>query len=109
MKPAEARQRLEERRAQLLARIRKIETDIQRQGEERSAEIGEVAAMHENDEVLDQLNGVEREELAAIDAALERIALGTWGVCVRCGEPIEEARLEAMPWTPLCRKCASSS
>ena len=40
--------------------------------------------------------------LREIDAALQRIEDGTYGVCERCGKPIEEERLEAIPWTRLC-------
>jgi DnaK suppressor protein len=40
--------------------------------------------------------------LAQIEAALERIAAGTYGSCAVCGERIAEGRLEARPWTPFC-------
>ena len=40
--------------------------------------------------------------LREIDAALQRIEDGTYGVCERCGKPIEEERLEAIPWARLC-------
>jgi DnaK suppressor protein len=40
--------------------------------------------------------------LAHIEAALERIAAGTYGSCAVCGEQIAEGRLEARPWTPFC-------
>jgi DnaK suppressor protein len=40
--------------------------------------------------------------LRAIDAALARIEDGTYGTCVRCGQPIAPARLEAIPWATLC-------
>jgi DnaK suppressor protein len=43
--------------------------------------------------------------LRAIDEALARIRAGTYGVCVVCKQPISEARLEAVPWTHLCREC----
>lgn len=46
-----------------------------------------------------------RESLAQIDRALARIADGTYGVCVRCGDPIPEARLEAVPEAELCITC----
>ena len=36
--------------------------------------------------------------------ALKRIDDGTFGTCVVDGGPIEEARLEAVPWTPYCLK-----
>jgi DnaK suppressor protein len=40
--------------------------------------------------------------LAEIDAALQRIEDGTYGLCVRCGRPIDADRLEALPWATLC-------
>ena len=40
--------------------------------------------------------------LADIDAALARIDAGTYGICERCGRPIPEERLEALPWATLC-------
>lgn len=43
-----------------------------------------------------------KEDLIAVDAALERLAKGKYGLCVRCGRAIEGARLEAMPTAQLC-------
>ena len=43
--------------------------------------------------------------LRAIDEALMRIRVGTFGVCESCGSAISKARLEAVPWTRLCREC----
>lgn len=40
--------------------------------------------------------------LAQVEAALERLAAGTYGQCAVCGESIAEGRLEARPWTPFC-------
>lgn len=42
-----------------------------------------------------------------LDLALERINEGTYGVCVECNEPIDHARLEAVPHARLCIKCKS--
>jgi RNA polymerase-binding transcription factor DksA len=36
--------------------------------------------------------------------ALDRVDSGTFGLCVVDGEPIDEKRLEALPWTPYCRR-----
>ena len=41
----------------------------------------------------------------AIEEALARIKQGTYGVCEVCKQPISRARLEAVPWTHLCRDC----
>src|SRR5262245_4576779 len=44
-------------------------------------------------------------QLALVDAALERLAAGTFGTCVRCGQPIAAERLESLPWAPRCIDC----
>jgi DnaK suppressor protein len=43
--------------------------------------------------------------MRAIDEALARISRGTFGVCEVCKQPISKARLEAVPWTRVCRDC----
>jgi DnaK suppressor protein len=49
-----------------------------------------------------------REQVAAIEAALQRLAAGRYGVCERCGRPIGEGRLAARPAAPTCIQCAGS-
>ncbi|MFF1251594.1 TraR/DksA family transcriptional regulator [Pseudarthrobacter sp. NPDC058329] len=46
--------------------------------------------------------------LDQVDAALAKIADGTYGICAVCGEAIAEGRLEARPWTPFCIRHASA-
>jgi len=53
------------------------------------------------------LLGPKRQELEAIEAALQRLENGNYGLCENCGQPIEPRRLEIMPETPLCRNCQS--
>lgn len=55
------------------------------------------------------LSLMETEEsvLQQIESALERIEEGTYGVCLDCEGKIPKARLNAIPFTPLCVKCAS--
>jgi DnaK suppressor protein len=43
--------------------------------------------------------------LRAIEDALTRIRHEEFGICEECGQPISEARLEAVPWTRWCRNC----
>ena len=45
-----------------------------------------------------------REQIAA---ALQRIDEGTYGTCEKCGQPIAEERLEALPFAMQCIVCAS--
>jgi DnaK suppressor protein len=47
--------------------------------------------------------------MRAIDEALGRIRSGRFGVCELCKQPIARARLEAVPWTRVCRDCKESS
>jgi DnaK suppressor protein len=43
--------------------------------------------------------------LRAVEGALARIRLGTFGICEVCKKPVSRARLESVPWTRLCRDC----
>ena len=49
----------------------------------------------------------EEETLDQIEAALERIEDGVYGSCVECDGRISKKRLNAIPFTPFCIKCAS--
>ncbi len=49
-----------------------------------------------------------RDLLGKIDRALTRMAEGTYGICSRCGKPIEKARLKALPYVDLCIKDAQA-
>ena len=48
-----------------------------------------------------------RNDLGALDRAADRIAAGTYGECLRCGELIPAERLEALPAAETCVACAS--
>lgn len=54
---------------------------------------------------VDALIHQARTQLVEVDAALSRIASGTYGTCEKCGEPIAEARLEARPTARTCVTC----
>src|SRR5256885_10571999 len=45
-----------------------------------------------------------KDLLAKIDKALGRLEDGTYGICERCGKPIEKARMKALPYANLCIK-----
>ncbi|MFQ5695023.1 MAG: TraR/DksA family transcriptional regulator, partial [Terriglobia bacterium] len=48
----------------------------------------------------------EQKLLREVEAALERLEDGAFGVCEACEEKILKRRLQAIPWTRLCRECA---
>jgi len=64
------------------------------------------ASERQGDEVLEARGNVELDELRRIDAALERIAEGSYGICPKCGDTISDERLAAVPAAALCRDCA---
>jgi RNA polymerase-binding transcription factor DksA len=45
------------------------------------------------------------EEIDAIAAARERVANGTFGICVECGETIDPRRLDVAPTAVRCAEC----
>ena len=56
-------------------------------------------------EVQVRLRETDARLLRAIDEALGRIERNTFGVCQACMKPISAARLDAVPWSRLCREC----
>lgn len=94
---------LRARRAELTAHIAKLEDELEetpsKDWEDRSTE-------RQGDEVLQALGQSDANELVRIDAALARIAAGTYGICLQCGEQISDARLEFVPDAALCKQCA---
>lgn len=71
---------------------------------------GEVAAGVDDDpeqQALDhEAERRRRLELLRIDGALERLDGSEYGLCLACGEPISERRLELDPAVALCIDCA---
>ena len=61
-----------------------------------------------NDEEISEL-GLELRELRAVEAALERIEQGNYGVCDNCGLPIGIDRLRAQPSALLCIGCQTEA
>jgi RNA polymerase-binding transcription factor DksA len=49
---------------------------------------------------------VDGDTLGLIDSALDRIGEGEFGKCIQCDGIIAKARLNAIPYTPVCIKCA---
>jgi DnaK suppressor protein len=67
--------------------------------------LGDAASVTFDRELGYSLESNSGHVLAAIDEALRRIEEGSFGTCVRCGNPIAEERLEAMPYATKCIEC----
>jgi DnaK suppressor protein len=73
--------------------------------DEENADAGTFTFERERDLSIE--NNV-RDLLAKIGRALARMDEGTYGICARCGKPIEKARLKALPYVDLCLKDAQA-
>jgi DnaK suppressor protein len=69
--------------------------------DEEYADAGTATFERERD--LSLVNNL-RDLMERIDKALGKIDEGTYGLCDRCGKPIEKARIKALPYANLCLK-----
>jgi RNA polymerase-binding transcription factor DksA len=104
-----ARIKLERRKEELVKLIRNGDAGIAQIRAEREIEFGDEAQSEEEQERIALIGEAEQAEVARIDAALARIAAGTYGKCARCGELIESRRLEANPYAVQCTDCAEAA
>ncbi len=105
MIPIETRQQqLKARLHELKSRLVKIDAELD---QPHSTMFSEAAIERESDEVLEDLGAAGLLEIRMIEAALLRIERGEYGICVSCGDPISEERLDVLPQTPKCRNCAA--
>ena len=95
--------RLRKRLGELNARLAGVEQALDQPADPDSEER---AVEREGDEVLEGLGQAGLMEIRMIEAALARIADGTYGECVACGEAIAAERLDAVPHAARCRNCA---
>lgn len=107
---------LQRQRERLLAKQKELQGDVSGLTQSQELDVDpsdasqgvgdfEDAAVDENQLVDTQ--SIERNEqalLADVRMALKRLDEGTYGICIVCGEPIPEKRLEAIPWALRCIK-----
>jgi DnaK suppressor protein len=95
---------LEERREEIHLKLRSLretlpeEVKVVKDSEEHSVD----DFVREVDFALMQMKS---ETLQRIDQAIQRLEAGTYGLCDECEGEIAEARLKALPFAPLCRRC----
>jgi RNA polymerase-binding transcription factor DksA len=95
---------LHARQAELIARLAAIEQTLDAP---QTSDWDDLAIAREDDEVLEATGLSGQQELRQIAAALERMDQGTYGICARCGGVIGDDRLNVLPYTPVCRACAT--
>ncbi len=103
------RTRLLAQQAEWEDRLRRIRADRRRESDPLEGDWHDRAIQQENDETLDALDAAGRRELDEIREALERLATGRFGWCLRCSQAIARARLDVLPSTPHCAACAAGT
>jgi DnaK suppressor protein len=99
------RDRLLDRREGLVGQVEEAEMYSRARDSEATQDPADMAANAYNKELLVSMNANDRHLLQLIDEALRRIEAGGYGECVHCGEPVQEKRLEAVPWARHCLRC----
>jgi DnaK suppressor protein len=106
---AELYERLKKEKAELLEKLEQLRTLGQ-----PSAERKEGSPFGKREEGADEASELEKrlaleerlgESLNEVEHALQKYEAGTYGLCDSCGQPIEQARLEAIPQASLCLSC----
>ena len=102
---------IDTRKQQITARINELTAHMQKLSDDLDqplpADLEDQAIDLEDDEVLSGLGRANLQEVRLLNAALKRIADGSYGICLKCGDDISAARLDAVPYAVLCRTCAA--
>ena len=86
-----------------MKRVEDIEDDLRGP---LDADFSEQAVNLADDEALEGVDNVLRDEISQIRLALQRMDNGTYGTCSQCGKTIARARLAARPIATRCIDCA---
>ena len=109
MESAELYERLKKEKTDLLGKLEQLRALGQ-----PSAERKEGSPFGKREEGADEASELEKrlalgnrleESLQEVEHALQKYEAGTYGLCDSCGQPIEQARLEAIPQATLCLNC----
>ena len=107
-----AQQRLKQLREALVAKRRQLETEVGRSAvyekgldEDATKDLGDQANTAYTREFQFELGNGDRRLLREVMTALRKLDEGGFGECERCGEPIGEKRLDALPFARYCIEC----
>jgi len=103
------RSRLESERKRLTGELEQLESSVRpaeerREGSPFGKREEEAAESFELEKRITLEKRI-RDQLAEVEHALHKFEDGTYGLCDSCGQPIDPARLEALPQASLCLRC----
>lgn len=99
------RQKLEFQRHEAEQFLSRMQQESRSLDAEPTQDSGDCCVISVSKESLFERSSQRRTVLRLIEAALKRIADGSFGLCVGCGDEIQDQRLQALPWTQFCLRC----
>jgi DnaK suppressor protein len=99
------RQKLELQSYETRQFLRRLDQEAQSLDVDATQDSGDRCVISVSKESLFERSSQRRTVLRLIEAALKRIADGSFGICAGCGDEIQDQRLQALPWTQFCLRC----
>jgi DnaK suppressor protein len=99
------RQKLDFQRDETRQFLRRMEQEAQSLNADTTQDSADRCVISLSKEALFERSSQRRTVLHLIEAALKRIADGSFGTCVGCSDEIQDQRLQALPWTQFCLRC----
>ena len=98
---------LQEIRMEIFGGVEKFQNNGKKDEVEHMPDISDDAARAYDRKLQGDLEEQEWKKLKQVEAALEKIEIGGYGICNQCEKDIPEARLEIVPYTEFCAHCLS--
>ena len=98
---------LQEIRIEIVGGVEKSQNNGKNDEAEHMPDISDDAARAYDRKLQGDLEEQEWNKLKQVEAALEKVENGEYGICDQCEKKIPEARLEIIPYTEFCTQCLS--
>jgi DnaK suppressor protein len=102
---AQVKELLLKERQDLLREVNASYEACRELGQDGVPDIGDMSSVTYSRDVLFNLSETQKQKIYDIDAALERIEKGEYGICMECGEEIAPRRMEVRPFSRYCIDC----
>ena len=98
---------LQEIRIEIVGGVEKLQNNGKNDEVEHMPDISDDAARAYDRKLQGDLEEQEWNKLKKVEAALEKVENGEYGICDQCEKKIPEARLKIIPYTEFCTHCLS--
>ncbi|MBW2504326.1 MAG: TraR/DksA family transcriptional regulator [Deltaproteobacteria bacterium] len=102
---SEIKKQLIQMRDELMKEVSDSYETCREMGQDGVPDIGDMSSIAYNRDVLFNLSETQQQRIRDIEAALNRMAEGEYGICMECGEEISPRRMEVRPFSRYCIEC----